>query len=991
MTSGYETEGATCDVPIRAAEIWLEALDVVGNPVAFRPQIRARYEGDLLPPSLSGCEKKPLFDGLLAATLEGCSALLTWNVAVSPCQTEVRYRVYRAPHSGVGNPDPDFLIADNLTGTAFIDSSLVDGGHYFYWVEAFDPVTRQVSGNTRISHLEAACGTSGNSFKVSAGGVSWDPVPPATAVDLLWNLPGATYVFLPGVGELAAAGSYPVRPQTTTTYELFARFGGVTETSFRATVFVEGSGAAPAPGDACDRPCSDAVDVDGTLYYCRGALLQDQGAAGGTLDSAPRWTSVGDWSTVLRPGGSRPPYCYRATCGDGAWALNPWNPADHPSHRWLSDEDLPALAEILGDGLDNDCDGVVDTGGDPACDPPAFAGLGAVDVDAARCSAGLSWAAGSSPCGNELVYNVYRTSHGGVTASPEFLVASDLTGTSFTDVSVIPGAHYYWTVEAWDPATGDVTASGVVQHRQVACSGSANTFAADAGSDPQHPVAAGEPVTLSWAFPAASHIFLPGVGELPISGERLVQPLATTTYELFVRFGVEEASFRATVHVAGSSAVTPFAVCDRGCTDSAEIEGDTYYCRGAELWDHGANAGALDTAPVWLRVADWRALTRPGGVRPPYCYRATCGDGGWALNAWNPPTIPPYIWIPDGELAASFPEIPGDGLDNDCDGVIDGGGGAGCAPPHFLGLQAIDLVSPTCEVALSWTPATSSCGHPVAYNVYRAAHSGVAARPDMQIASGVAGPSFRDPAVVDGGYYRWLVTAVDLATGEAAINERDTGGHVDCGGPPGGSPGDFFAASDGTDPLDPVLPDTEVELSWSFAGAGEVFLPGVGDLAASHSYVVAPRETTTYELWIDFPGSGETTFRVTVFVEGSVLPTPGEACSRSCLDAIAIDGITYYCRGLELWDPGSHGSSYDRSPHWMSVGDWADLLSPGGSRPPYCYKASCGNGSWAYAPWNTPVDLPETWITTEGLEQHRPEIAGDGVDNDCDRQIDEVN
>ncbi|MEM7354287.1 MAG: MopE-related protein, partial [Acidobacteriota bacterium] len=834
------------------------------------------------------------------------------------------------------------------------------------------------------------CGGSANFFEATGGQNPFQPLPAGTAVDLLWGFPGATYVFLPGVGELPATGSHRVWPTATTTYELFVRFGGAAETSFRVTVFVAGSAPLPLPGATCDRPCSEAVDVAGTLYYCRGIVLQDQGAAGGALDRQPHWLSVGDWRTVLRPGGVRPSYCYRATCGGGNWALNSWNTPDGLSYRWLPDSSVADLTEILGDGLDNDCDGVVDTGGDPSCKPPTFDGLQTVSVDAASCSALLSWAEGSSSCGNELRYNVYRTSHGGVTASPEFQIAADLETVSFEDTSAIAGAHYYWTVEAIDHATGEITSSGAVVGQQIACGASANTFTASAGTDPQQPVSPGQSVVLSWDFPGATRVFLPGVGDLGAAGERLVQASQTTTYELYVRFGIEEAAFRVTVHVAGSSAVTPFGECDRGCTDSVEIEGDTYYCRGAQLWDQGANGGALDTSPIWLRVADWAHLAQPGGSRPPYCYRASCGVG-LALNAWNPPTVPPYIWIDDANLGANFSEIPGDGLDNDCDGVIDDGSGTGCSVPSFLGLDSLSVDTGSCSVDLAWDPAQSSCGNAVAYNIYRAAHSGVAARPDMRIAAGVGGSGYTDSAVTDGGSYYWLVTAVDLVTGEEVLNQRRSRIAVDCGSFGGGAAGDFFIASDGTDPSDPVLSGAEVELSWSFDGPPDVFLPGVGDLPPNHFYFAAPEETTTYELWVDYPGRGESAFRVTVYVEGSALPSPGEACTRSCVDAVFIDGVTYYCRGLELKDDGTYGSQYDREPHWMSVGDWAELLAPGGSRPPYCYKATCGGGVSAFAPWNTPLDLPETWITTEDLLQHRPEIPGDGVDNDCDRQIDEVN
>ncbi|MEM7350110.1 MAG: hypothetical protein AAF657_04835, partial [Acidobacteriota bacterium] len=198
MTSGYEVEGAVCDATIQAADIWVVAQNSQGAVLAGRPPIRARYEGALLPPANAGCEKKPLFDGLQSVTLQGCSAELAWNPAVSLCQTEIRYRVYRAPHSGVLEPDPSFLIADNLVGTSYTDATLLSGGHYFYRVEAYDPVNGNVSGNQVVRPASPVCGGSANFFEATGGQNPFQPLPAGTAVDLLWGFPGATYVFLPG-------------------------------------------------------------------------------------------------------------------------------------------------------------------------------------------------------------------------------------------------------------------------------------------------------------------------------------------------------------------------------------------------------------------------------------------------------------------------------------------------------------------------------------------------------------------------------------------------------------------------------------------------------------------------------------------------------------------------------------------------------------------------------------------------------------------------
>ena len=102
----------------------------------------------------------------------------------------------------------------------------------------------------------------------------------------------------------------------------------------------------------------------------------------------------------------------------------------------------------------SDCVQAAPTG--PCTLAPAFAGLtSATDPVQTNCTVGLSWAAASSPCGGAVTYTVYR----GVTADfapgPANVVASGITGTTFSDMSLLTsGATYFYVVRAVNSANG---------------------------------------------------------------------------------------------------------------------------------------------------------------------------------------------------------------------------------------------------------------------------------------------------------------------------------------------------------------------------------------------------------------------------------------------------------------------------------------------------------------------------------------------------------
>ncbi len=84
--------------------------------------------------------------------------------------------------------------------------------------------------------------------------------------------------------------------------------------------------------------------------------------------------------------------------------------------------------------------------------PPAFAGLaGATNNGATSCGITLAWAAATANCGGPVTYNVYRSTTTGFVPGPANLIASGVTGTGYTDTSMlVSGTAYFYVVRAVD-------------------------------------------------------------------------------------------------------------------------------------------------------------------------------------------------------------------------------------------------------------------------------------------------------------------------------------------------------------------------------------------------------------------------------------------------------------------------------------------------------------------------------------------------------------
>lgn len=94
---------------------------------------------------------------------------------------------------------------------------------------------------------------------------------------------------------------------------------------------------------------------------------------------------------------------------------------------------------------------------------PTFTGLDTVtNSQGAGCRLNLSWTAGSSRCASTVTYNIYRSTTSGFTPGPGNLIASGVTGSSYSDgVSLMSGTTYYYIVRAVDASNGNAETNTV--------------------------------------------------------------------------------------------------------------------------------------------------------------------------------------------------------------------------------------------------------------------------------------------------------------------------------------------------------------------------------------------------------------------------------------------------------------------------------------------------------------------------------------------------
>ncbi len=161
---------------------------------------------------------------------------------------------------------------------------------------------------------------------------------------------------------------------------------------------------------------------------------------------------------------------------------------------------------------------------------PAFAGLSSVANGAGTtCALALSWPPAAPRCGGAVTYRVHRATTPSFTPSAANLVASGLSGTSWTDhASLATGAAYYYIVRSVDAASGADDGNSVTVGGIPTGPSALGTWTDDAGDTGAARLA----LTAPWTVLATGGKTAPKVYATGTYAANICAPLTTPVLEL---------------------------------------------------------------------------------------------------------------------------------------------------------------------------------------------------------------------------------------------------------------------------------------------------------------------------------------------------------------------------------------------------------------------------------------------------------------------------
>ncbi len=464
----------------------------------------------------------------LAATAGSGSVSLTWMPPATNGGAAITgYNVYRGTRAGGESAAP---VATSITTTSFTDTGLVNGTTYFYTVAAVNsagvsPQSNEVSATPVL--VQATVPSAPLSLTARGGNGS---------VVLSWSVPasnGGSPITGYDVYRGTSAGGESATPVATkVSGTSFSDTGLVNGTTYFYTVAaVNAVGVSPQSGEASATPQATVPSAPSGLV-----------ASGGNGSVAL------SWSTPNSDGGS-PITGYDVYRGTSAGGESATPVAANVATTGLTDTGVVngttyfyRVAAVNAAGVSAESGEASATPKPAATVPSAPQGLtGAGGNGVVK----LSWSAPASDGGAAVNgYDVYRgTSAGGESVTP---VATNVSGTSFTDTGLVNGTTYFYSVAA-------VNAVGVSPQSGEASA----TPQATVPSAPSGLVASGGngSVALSWSVPASN-------GGSPITGYDVYRGTST-----------------------GGESATPAAtnVSATSFTDTGLVNGTTYFYRVAAV------------------------------------------------------------------------------------------------------------------------------------------------------------------------------------------------------------------------------------------------------------------------------------------------------------------------------------------------------------------------------------------------------------------------
>jgi beta-galactosidase len=352
------------------------------------------------------CGAVPSVPGSVIASSTSSSQIgLTWSASTAGASCTTTYTVYRSTTPGF-TPSPSNQVATGLNGTSFADNGLVPATTYYYVVEAVDgdgssPASVQASATTQASGPVQT-----EIVAINSGG-------PAVS-----NTNGGDASF--------AADEYFGGGGTSASNHVISTTG-VTNAAPAAVYQSERNGAFnyTIPGLAPNAQYTVLLHFAETYFTQTGQRVFNVSINGTTvLSNFDIFAEAGANAALVKH--------FQATAdGSGQIVIN--------YTRGTADQPKSSGIEIRGTAS--------------GCTvAPATAPTGVTASASSPSIINLRWAPVAPPPNCAITYNVYQSTTSGFNPSAATLIASGLTGTTYSNTGLSASTTYYYLVEAVDNA-----------------------------------------------------------------------------------------------------------------------------------------------------------------------------------------------------------------------------------------------------------------------------------------------------------------------------------------------------------------------------------------------------------------------------------------------------------------------------------------------------------------------------------------------------------
>jgi trimeric autotransporter adhesin len=500
-------------------------LGAANQPLVMGIEIRSSSSGS--------CSAVPSAPGGLTATASSSSAIgLSWTAVTPPANCTISsYSVYGSKTSGF-TPSSSTLIAGGVTGTSYSNTGLTASTTYYYVVEAVDSfgasaVSNQASAETSAAPCTtvpaAPTGLTATASSSSVIGLSWTAVtPPANCTISSYSVYGGTTanpttLITSGVtgttysnSGLAASTTYYYVVKAVDadgTSAASAQATATTPVASSGTSIVSINSGGPAESNSGGGDNSFVADEDystgGTTYSVTNTITIPAGvtnAAPAAVYQSARQGTVTYTIPGLTAGASYTVRLHFAELYFSAAGQRVFNVAINGT-TVLSNFDIysaakanftavveqfTATANSSGQIVIAFTNGTVDQpmiegievlGSSTSCSTVPSAPTGLTATASSSSVIGLSWSAVTPPANCTISsYSVY----GGTTANPTTLIASGLTGTTYSNAGLAASTTYYYVVKAVD-ADGTSAASAQATATTPATSSGTSIVSINAG------------------------------------------------------------------------------------------------------------------------------------------------------------------------------------------------------------------------------------------------------------------------------------------------------------------------------------------------------------------------------------------------------------------------------------------------------------------------------------------------------------------------------